>query len=139
MLYQSIDPFSSAPDAKSTFLELSQDDSALGIPKHDFFLSFTPSFSRSTITSRRGRLLSIQTTSLPSRQSLSPCHHHRPFSSEKPYVFGAVEEEEEENGPLLSSHVREVGHVHEEWDAPAQTDWRQFHVDVLTDDDMKTP
>lgn len=120
-------------------MELSQDDSAHGISKRDSFLSFTPSFSRSTMTTRSERLLSIQTTHLPSRQSSSPCHHHhhhhRPFSPEKPQVFGAVEEEEE-NGPLLSSHVREVGHM--DWDAPAQIDWRQFHVDVLTNDDMKT-
>jgi len=38
---------------------------------------------------------------------------------------------------LPLSEVIEVDEVDDEdWDAPARIDWRQFHVDVLTDDDM---
>jgi len=122
----SIDPFSSSPDAKSTFIYLSQDDSALIIPKHDSFLSFTPSSNnRSSITTYHERPLSIQTVPLSSRQSS--------LQYEKSDFFRVIEEEID---LLLSSEITQVDHWHEDWDAPAKIDWRQFHVDVLTDDQM---
>jgi hypothetical protein len=51
----SCDPFSSASDAKSVFLDSLQDDSALETPKRDSFLSFIPSSNRSSIMFRRER------------------------------------------------------------------------------------
>ena len=39
---------------------------------------------------------------------------------------------------LPLSEVREIDDEDSdsEWDAPARIDWRQFHADVLTDEDM---
>jgi hypothetical protein len=51
---RSCDPFSSASDAKSVFLDPIQDDSALGTPKHNF-LPLTPSSDRSSILFRHER------------------------------------------------------------------------------------
>ena len=46
----SCDPFSSASDAKSVFLDFPQDDSALDTSKRDSFLSFAPSNRSSTLS-----------------------------------------------------------------------------------------
>ncbi|KAF8800492.1 hypothetical protein BYT27DRAFT_7200092 [Phlegmacium glaucopus] len=127
-----IDTVYSSPNAKSTFIDFSQDDFASDSPKSDSFLSFTSSSSRSSIIiTLCDRPSSIQTmSSLPSRRSSLQYYHH-PLDQEKSDCFWVVEEESD---LLLSSQVMEVDH--EDWDAPAKIDWRQFHVDILSDDDM---
>jgi len=86
--------------------------------------------------SRRERTSPIQTIAplpCPSRQS-SFQYHHYPLVQERSDFFRVVEEEMDF---LPLSEVIEVDEVDDEdWDAPARIDWRQFHVDVLTDDDM---
>ncbi|KAF8149050.1 hypothetical protein B0H34DRAFT_193957 [Crassisporium funariophilum] len=125
-LHRSIDPFASSPDARSLFIDLSSDSSPSGTPKRESFLSLTGSSNRSSlIVSRRERPTSIQTMPLPS-QSRRSSFQYRPPSQEKPDFFWIVEEE-----PNLTS---EPLPEHEEWDAPAKIDWRQFHVDILIDD-----
>lgn len=124
-IFCSIDPFSSSPDAKSTFMDSSQDDDcALGIPKPDFFTASSNRSSSTTI--RREPPVSIRSIPIPFRSSSLQYHHHS-FAQE--YDFFRVVEEDIDF--LLSSEVMEVDH-----DASAKIDWRQFHVDVLTEDDI---
>jgi len=47
-------------------------------------------------------------------------------SHEKSDFFLILEEE-----PSLASEP--ILEDHDEWDAPAKIDWRQFHIDILTD------
>lgn len=87
--------------------------------------------------SRRERTSSIQTIAplpCPSRQS-SFQYHHYPLVQERSDFFRVVEEEMD---LLPLSEVREIDDEDSdsEWDAPARIDWRQFHADVLTDEDM---
>jgi len=107
-------------DTKSTYFDLSQDDDfGSDTRQRDSFLSFTSSSNRSSI-------MITHRSSIPSRRS--SFHYHLPLGQEKSDLFWVVERE---NDLLLSSDVMEVDH---EDDAPANTDWRQFHVDILTND-----
>jgi len=126
-LKRHVDPIYSSPNPKSTLVDLSQDDSGPDISKRDSFLSFTSSSNRSSIIfTWSERPISIQT--IPSQRSSLQYHHHHP-SQEKSDFSWAVEEEEDD---LLLSSMPVVDY--EDRDAPAEIDWRQFHVDVLTDD-----
>jgi hypothetical protein len=52
---------------------------------------------------------------------------YRPPNQEKTDFFLILEEE-----PSLAAEP--IYEDHDEWDAPAKIDWRQFHIDILTDD-----
>ncbi|KDR78552.1 hypothetical protein GALMADRAFT_243971 [Galerina marginata CBS 339.88] len=128
-LHQSIDPFTSSPDARSMFIDLSSDESSpSGTPKRESFLSLTGSSSNrsSFIFARRERPTSIHTMPLPSRSRRSSLQYCPP-SLEKTDFFLILEEE-----PSLATEP--IPEDHDEWDAPAKIDWRQFHIDILTDD-----
>ncbi|PPQ69287.1 hypothetical protein CVT26_001604 [Gymnopilus dilepis] len=127
-----IDPFSSSPNASSMFIDLSSSDgtpSRSGTPKRESFLSLTGS-SRSSLhfTTRRERPTSIHTMPLPSRSRRSSLQYPlgRNPSHEKSDFFLILEEE-----PSATNET--ILEDHDEWDAPAKIDWRQFHIDILTD------
>jgi len=132
--HQNIDPFDYSPEARSTFIDLSSDGSPAETPKGESFLSFTgPSSNRSSqIFTRRERPTSIHTMPLPSRSRRSSIQYCPPVATinatqEKSFDFFLISEEE----PSLAAEP-----IFEdlEWDAPAKMDWRQFHIDLLTDD-----
>ncbi|KAH9481911.1 hypothetical protein JR316_0006441 [Psilocybe cubensis] len=128
-LHQPIDPFTSSPDARSMFIDLSSDSSPSGTPKRESFLSLTGSSSNrsSLIFSRRERPTSIHTMPLPSRSRRSSLQYRAP-SQEKSDFFLILEEE-----PGLAAEPI-LEDERDDWDAPAKIDWRQFHIDILTDD-----
>ncbi|KAF8963102.1 hypothetical protein BDZ97DRAFT_1049576 [Flammula alnicola] len=129
-LHHPIDPFTSSPDARSMFIDLSSDSSPSGTPKRESFLSLTGSSSNrsSLLFARRDRPTSIHTMPLPSRSRRSSLQYRPPPpSQEKSEFFWIVEEE-----PSLAAEP--ILEDQDEWDAPAKIDWRQFHIDILTDD-----
>ncbi|KAF5327616.1 hypothetical protein D9619_005030 [Psilocybe cf. subviscida] len=130
-----IDPFTSSPDARSMFIELSSDSSGspTGTPKREqSFLSLTGSSKSnrsSFIFARRERPTSIHTMPLPARSRPSSFQYRPPAVTEKSDFFLI---EEEEPATILASAILERT---EEWDAPSKIDWRQFHIDILSDED----
>lgn len=51
------------------------------------------------------------------------------YGQEKTDFFWIVEEEPElGNEPLVETQA-------DEWDAPAKIDWREFHIDLIMEDD----
>jgi hypothetical protein len=139
---QSIDPFTSSPDARSMFIDLSSDSSPIGTPKRESFLSLTNSRSSSARSSllfgtRRERPTSTHTAPLPSRSRQSSLHFPQqqglrggvaPLNGPEKYDFAWITEELEE--PSTVEPIVED----QEWDAPAKIDWHQFHIDILTND-----
>ncbi|KAF8193321.1 hypothetical protein BJ912DRAFT_1021592 [Pholiota molesta] len=126
---QSIDPFTSSPDARSMFIDLSSDSSPIGTPKRESFLSLTNSRSSSARSSllfgtRRERPTSTHTAPLPSRSRQGVA----PLNGPEKYDFAWITEELEE--PSTVEPIVED----QEWDAPAKIDWHQFHIDILTND-----
>ncbi|KAF8885881.1 hypothetical protein CPB84DRAFT_1816779 [Gymnopilus junonius] len=104
-----IDPFSSSPDASSMFIDLSSTEnspSPSGTPRRESFLPSQALQERPT---------SIQTMPLPSRSRRSSLQYPLARNS-KPSMASE---------PILEDH--------DEWDAPSKIDWRQFHIDILTD------
>lgn len=136
-LHNTIDPFSSSPDTRSMFIDLSSssDSSLSNTPKLESFLSLTgssPSNRSSLIFSRRERPTSIQTMPLPSRSRRSSWQYRAPSQEKEKSDFFLILEEE----PSLATEGPDdtIHEDHEEWDAPAKIDWHQFHIDLLTDD-----
>ena len=74
------------------------------------------------MATRCERPSSIQIIS-PLQARQSPLQHHHRLSHHDKFDL-----EDSDMGPILFSSDDE------DWDAPAEIDWRQFHVDVLTDD-----
>lgn len=128
-LHQPIDPFASSPDARSMFIDLSSDSSPSGTPKRESFLSLTGSSSNrsSLIFSRRERPTSIHTMPLPSRSRRSSLQYRAPIQEKSDFFLILEEEPGLAAEPILEDE-------RDEWDAPAKIDWRQFHIDILTDE-----
>ncbi|KAF9048922.1 hypothetical protein BJ165DRAFT_1526318 [Panaeolus papilionaceus] len=132
--HRTIDPFSSSPESKSLFMDFSSTDSLpYTAPKRESFLSMTGSSSpRSSVVypQRRERPTSVQTMPLPPRSRCSSTSYpSRMYGQEKTDFFWIVEEEPElGNEPLVETQA-------DEWDAPAKIDWREFHIDLIMEDD----
>jgi len=124
---QNTDPFTSSPDFKSFFIDLS-DSSPSHTPKRESSLSLSGSSPDCSFlhVSRRERPASIQTMPVLSRSRRSSLQY-RPISQDKPNFFWALEEEP----PILA--VEPLVEDHEDRDDPARFDWRQFHVDLISD------
>jgi len=121
---QNTDPYTSSPDSKSFFVDLSDSSSS----KRESFLSLSGSSpDRSLLhVSRRERPASIQTMPVLSRSRRSSLQY-RPISQDKPNFFWTLEEEH----PILAAEP--LVEDHEDRDDPARFDWRQFHVDLISD------
>ncbi|KAJ2926841.1 hypothetical protein H1R20_g10245, partial [Candolleomyces eurysporus] len=127
-----IDPFGSSPESKSFFIDLSDSSTTDSDAKRDSFLSMTTTASNSSPSisllhfPRKERPISIQTMPLPTR---SRCSSFQCRGQGKRDSWVLAEEEADifvPNGEPLAEEFEEGD------DAAAQIDWRQFHIDLLT-------
>ncbi|KAF9038956.1 hypothetical protein BDZ89DRAFT_1129476 [Hymenopellis radicata] len=119
--FQTIDPFTSSPDAKSIFIDLSSETStASSAQKRESFLSLSD-----------GSVVSLVETPPPPRPMSLPAPtavRKSPAPKRRDTInFPWVEDDEEDNW---------IGHTEDDTveDPANRIDWRQFHVDVLLDD-----
>ncbi|KAJ2918477.1 hypothetical protein MD484_g1975, partial [Candolleomyces efflorescens] len=127
-----IDPFASSPESKSFFIDLSDSSTTTSDAKRDSFLSMTTTASNSSPAislfqfPRKERPISIQTMPLPPR---SRCSSFQCRGQGKRDSWVLAEEDADiffPNGDALAEEFEEGD------DAAAQIDWRQFHIDLLT-------
>lgn len=123
-----IDPFDSSPNSSSFFIDYVETPVSMATPQQSFLFLGEPTKSTSYIgfPLRRERPTSIQSMPLPS-QSRRSSFQYRPMSRDK-YDRSWALEEEETLSPSWSDDAEEMD------DPAASIDWRQFHNDLLHDD-----
>ncbi|KAF8905679.1 hypothetical protein CPB85DRAFT_908644 [Mucidula mucida] len=119
--FQTIDPFTTSPDAKSIFIDLSSETTSSSIAqKRESFLSLADE-----------SVVSLVETSSPPRPMSTPANtavRNSPAPKRRDTInFPWVEDDDEDNW---------LGHAEDDTieDPANRIDWRQFHVDVLLDD-----
>jgi len=120
-----IDPFDASPHSSSFFIDYVETPVSIPTPAHSqrpqsFLLLGEPTKTHMGFRLRRPRPTSIQSMPLPSSRRSSFQFH--PMTRDKYDHSFALEEEE------ISSPVEEL------CDPAASIDWRQFHNDLLHED-----
>ncbi|KAF9066333.1 hypothetical protein BDP27DRAFT_1365744 [Rhodocollybia butyracea] len=129
----SIDPFSSSPDSKSFFIDLSDSSSSVSVParaRHQSYISFSGSSLHSFMSfSKRERA-----TSIHSIHSLPPQaypHGHGPSRNSGSYFIPTNSDKFDHSFPEESSSILESPYENGEDGDLSNIDWREFHIQLF--------
>lgn len=138
-----MDPFASSPESKSFFIDLSSDERSSIDVKRDSFLSMNTNSNSSPSSislihyPRRERRLSSATMSLSARsRSRRSSFYCRGQSQEKYESWNPDEDSIVDFLTFTSECSSILEDDGETRDDAAQIDWRQFHIDLLTVDEV---